>query len=748
MPILRCLCLTAFAATPLWAAPPTLESASVFPSTKLSPDEEHKRETLTRYGLGLLRSRNEEPTKAIVLLQKAVEGDPSAAAPQRELAKLYAELGRDPAAIRAAEAVLKVDPTDGETARLLGSLYSGARLHADAVRAYKLAAKSASFPDPVTRLTLLKELARAADAAKDSASAEQARRDALKAIEQSRAKLLKPELFSPQELERERGKLYEGIGNALAASKDFTGASAAFEAAADIFADRKGANDPSGVARLHWNRSGSLQLAGEPAKALVELEKCLAKQPTGFAPYERFVQLYTALKKTDELPEQLERLAEANPKNRAPVWLGAAATLEKRPANGNPAFRKLLATGTTAEEYRTLARAHREANRPQELFEFLDKLFRAARPESYESEDPPKIEPPARPAEAVERARLLSAAVKDLRPEFTARLIEQFSNEVRLGTWSGSPDTLELLSELSTRDKLARPFTDALGKLARQKSNVQTTGVLLRQLTNQRRWRELATAAEELKEVRKAKGVFIYYSIGANVALAYAELNQERKALEALVQAGTGYYADGIRIQVLLKLEKPTEALAHCEKVLAKERPMGDDYRRMKLAQSGALDALKRFAEAEAILRELLDNDPDDAMLLNNLGYHLADENRKLPEAEKLIRRAIELDKFARIKNGDPEAESGGYADSLGWFLFRRGKLKEAREQLEFAAKSGEESPSPVVWDHLGDVAFRQGDTKRALEAWTKAAELYRDCHLGRQDGRLEEAERKVKLAR
>ena len=137
----------------------------------------------------------------------------------------------------------------------------------------------------------------------------------------------------------------------------------------------------------------------------------------------------------------------------------------------------------------------------------------------------------------------------------------------------------------------------------------------------------------------------------------------------------------------------------------------------------------------------------DDAVILNNLGYELGEQNRKLEEAEALMRRAVELDRWERARAGDPDAENGGHLDSLGWVLFRRGKLKEARELLEKAVVSSDAAGDGIVWDHLGDVAFRQGEKKRAAEAWKKAAELYRGSHTGREKGRLDEVKRKVQLA-
>jgi tetratricopeptide (TPR) repeat protein len=89
--------------------------------------------------------------------------------------------------------------------------------------------------------------------------------------------------------------------------------------------------------------------------------------------------------------------------------------------------------------------------------------------------------------------------------------------------------------------------------------------------------------------------------------------------------------------------------------------------------------------------RDALGLAPDAAPALNFLGYLLADHERDLPEAEKLIRRAVEQD-----------PDNGAYVDSMGWLLFRLGQYDRAREQLERAvALTGGD---PVIHEHLGDV--------------------------------------------
>lgn len=52
---------------------------------------------------------------------------------------------------------------------------------------------------------------------------------------------------------------------------------------------------------------------------------------------------------------------------------------------------------------------------------------------------------------------------------------------------------------------------------------------------------------------------------------------------------------------------------------------------------------LGRYPEAEANYRAALGVNPDHAVALNNLAWLLAEENRSLEEAERLIRHAIAL---------------------------------------------------------------------------------------------------------
>jgi tetratricopeptide (TPR) repeat protein len=250
-----------------------------------------------------------------------------------------------------------------------------------------------------------------------------------------------------------------------------------------------------------------------------------------------------------------------------------------------------------------------------------------------------------------------------------------------------------------------------------------------------------------LAEGGLGEGFFNYY-----LARALAELNDAEGALaaveKAIAQSGDGNRL-AVRVQkihVLRLLGKWEEAIAAARKML-EEFDAPADRLRIRYALAGAYWGAKKRAAAEAELRAILDADPDHAGACNDLGFYLAYQGRDLEEAERLIRLAITNDRIDRRRTGQGEPENAAYLDSLGWVLFRRSQLAEARAQLERAAALHDGAADPVVWDHLGDVLFRLGEKGEARRSWEKARELYEKLPRGVQRagvGRLEELKKKL----
>lgn len=115
-------------------------------------------------------------------------------------------------------------------------------------------------------------------------------------------------------------------------------------------------------------------------------------------------------------------------------------------------------------------------------------------------------------------------------------------------------------------------------------------------------------------------------------------------------------------------------------------------------------EKLERFDVLEKSLRTLIRLKPDYAHAYNALGYSYADRNLRLPEARKLIERALEL-----------SPEDFYIIDSMGWVLYRMGDLKGAAEHLRRAYHG---RPDAEIGAHLGEVLWQMGERAEAERVW------------------------------
>lgn len=111
-------------------------------------------------------------------------------------------------------------------------------------------------------------------------------------------------------------------------------------------------------------------------------------------------------------------------------------------------------------------------------------------------------------------------------------------------------------------------------------------------------------------------------------------------------------------------------------------------------------EKLERFDLLESNLRRLIQLQPDHAHAYNALGYSFAERNVRLPEARKLIEKAMEL-----------APEDMFIVDSMGWVLFRMGDFKGAIEQLRRAYDNRQDAE---IGAHLGEVLWVSGRREEA----------------------------------
>jgi tetratricopeptide (TPR) repeat protein len=183
-----------------------------------------------------------------------------------------------------------------------------------------------------------------------------------------------------------------------------------------------------------------------------------------------------------------------------------------------------------------------------------------------------------------------------------------------------------------------------------------------------------------------------------------------------------------------------------------KKKEKEKEIDKARYAQSGIYIELDQVDKAVETLKELVAKHPDDAKYYNDLGYILADHDMKLDEAEKMIRKALELDRKNKQEKSPklkPEEikESGAYLDSLGWVLYKQKKYVEAKRYLRQAVQNlieqDEEGESIEIYDHLGDVLLALGQKAEAVDAWKKGVAVASESK--RDQKRKEEVQKKIK---
>jgi tetratricopeptide (TPR) repeat protein len=230
----------------------------------------------------------------------------------------------------------------------------------------------------------------------------------------------------------------------------------------------------------------------------------------------------------------------------------------------------------------------------------------------------------------------------------------------------------------------------------------------------------LAQVAEEQKDWPRAIGWYDSIKRGehamparlrtANALAKQGKLDEARKYLQA-VNVG-----DGERVQLqIAEAQLLREAELHKDAFELLGKALEANPKQPDLMYDYALTAekLNRVDLLETNLRELIQIKPDHAHAYNALGYSLADRNERLPEARKLIEKALEL-----------APEDYYIMDSMGWVLYRMGDLKGAAQQLWRAWKG---RPDGEIGAHLGEVLWVLGERSQAEGIWREALEASPD---------------------
>lgn len=155
-----------------------------------------------------------------------------------------------------------------------------------------------------------------------------------------------------------------------------------------------------------------------------------------------------------------------------------------------------------------------------------------------------------------------------------------------------------------------------------------------------------------------------------------------------------------LEINLLLDLENNDQAMEVANEALAAY----PENVRIRYARAMLHDSKGQFDAAEQDLRAILEQEPDNAVALNALGYILTTRSGRYDEAQVLIERALSLD-----------PENPAILDSMGWVLFKQGETTKALDYLQAAYEA---FPDPEVAAHLGEALWQNGHQDQARMIW------------------------------
>ena len=231
-----------------------------------------------------------------------------------------------------------------------------------------------------------------------------------------------------------------------------------------------------------------------------------------------------------------------------------------------------------------------------------------------------------------------------------------------------------------------------------------------------------------------------YHSVPDDSALKSEALDSETRSLinakrldEALVLAQRPVAAahpssdDFARLgDVYSAMERYDESAATYSKAIdLAPKGQASDIWPLLLVRAGALESADRWPEAKQALASAMALAPNEPLILNFLGYAKLEHGEDLDVAEALIRKASEL-----------APDDASITDSLGWALYKRGRLDEAITVLQKAAMG--DPAQAEIQEHLGDALYAAGRRFEARFAWAAALATADQQDMSRIQGKIE----------
>jgi tetratricopeptide (TPR) repeat protein len=291
--------------------------------------------------------------------------------------------------------------------------------------------------------------------------------------------------------------------------------------------------------------------------------------------------------------------------------------------------------------------------------------------------------------------------------------------KTQLGTSPGSSNAMAILYEqLGQAYEQAQNYPQAIetyqqmGKLGPEQQ--KRAELLLIDAYRQNRQIDLAIEEAKKSLVEWPKDP----DLTVNLAMLYGEKTDAPEATKLLDGLLEGTANDQQIYVDLAQVEERSKKYSDAEKSAEKAEAMAQvpaDKQTAWFMLGAIYEREKKYDLAEQEFQKVLEQNPNNAPVLNYYGYMLADRGVRLEEATSLIEKAVEQ-----------EPNNGAYLDSLGWAYYKQDKLAEAQEYLRKAVDH--DNDDPTILSHLGDVYIKLGENRqaadtleRALSQWQKA---------------------------
>ncbi len=188
-------------------------------------------------------------------------------------------------------------------------------------------------------------------------------------------------------------------------------------------------------------------------------------------------------------------------------------------------------------------------------------------------------------------------------------------------------------------------------------------------------------------------------------ALLLGKLNQHTSALKLVRSLNGNTEKEQIQIILteaqLLREQEQTEAAIS---VITKAIQLYPNHPDLLYEQAMLAEKLNQMELMEDNLRRVIALQPNNPHAYNALGYALADRNLRLDEAKTLIEKAIEL-----------APDDAFILDSLGWVFFKIGNHQQALSLLQKAYRMKADAEIAI---HLGEILWVTGDSESAKALW------------------------------